>query len=198
VIIRYSSDTQVVAVMVSIADDVFAALTDLASDNGFVPYDVTFLSLRDLASQISVSPVFPVLLRWVDDVLDGIQRFLRLWFSTNRLTRLMLSVRYADVSGRQITPQVQLVQMDIVFDLVDSCDVDATKRQITGYVYGSFQFGSVQAVASRPRFGGDSQAFSWYRPAGKIQLDRNQLGRDQLERLSWTGTSSTERVFLCV
>jgi hypothetical protein len=39
-------------------------------------------------------------------------------------------------------------------------------------------------VASRPRFGGDSQAFSWYRPAGKVQL-----GRDQLERLSWVGTS---------
>jgi hypothetical protein len=35
------------------------------------------------------------------------------------------------------------------------------------------------SVASRPRFGGDSQAFSWYRPAGKVQL-----GRDQLERLS--------------
>jgi hypothetical protein len=159
VTIRYSSDTQVVAVMVSIADDVFAALTDLASDNGFVPYDVTFLSLRDLASQISVPPVSPVFLRWVDDALGGIQRFLRLWFSTNRLTRLMLSARYADVSGRQITPQVQLVQMDIVFDLVDSCDADATKRQITGYVY---------SVASRPRFGGDSQAFSWYRPAGRF------------------------------
>jgi hypothetical protein len=146
VTIRYSSDTQVVAVMVSIADDVFVTLTDLASDNGFVPYDVTFLSLRDLASQISVPPVSPVLLRWVNDALGGIQRFLRLWFSTNRLARLMLSPRYADVSGRQITPQVQLVQMDIVFDLVDSCDADTTKRQITGYVYGSFQFRSVQAI----------------------------------------------------
>ena len=40
------------------------------------------------------------------------------------------------------------------------------------------------SVASRPRFGGDSQAFSWYRPAGKVQL-----GRDQLERLSWIETS---------
>jgi len=39
-------------------------------------------------------------------------------------------------------------------------------------------------VASRPRFDGDSQAFSWYRPAGKVQLDR-----DQLDRLSWIGTS---------
>jgi hypothetical protein len=40
------------------------------------------------------------------------------------------------------------------------------------------------SVASRPRFDGDSQAFSWYRPAGKVQL-----GRDQLERFSWVGTS---------
>ena len=34
-----------------------------------------------------------------------------------------------------------------------------------------------QSVASRPRFGGDSQAHSWYRPAGKVQLDRDQLYR---------------------
>jgi hypothetical protein len=36
--------------------------------------------------------------------------------------------------------------MGIVFDLVDSCDADATKRQVTGYVYGSLQFGSVQTM----------------------------------------------------
>lgn len=78
VIIRYGSDTQVVAVMASIADGVFAALTDLASDNSFVPYGVMFPSLRDLASQVSVPSVSPVLLRRVDDALDGTQRFLRL------------------------------------------------------------------------------------------------------------------------
>jgi hypothetical protein len=45
-------------------------------------------------------------------------------------------------------------------------------------------------VANRPRFGGDSQALSWYRPAGKVQLDRDQLiARDR---------HSTERVFLCL
>ena len=37
-----------------------------------------------------------------------------------------------------------------------------------------------ESVASRPRFGGDSQAFSWYRPAGKVQLDRDQLDRKGL------------------
>jgi hypothetical protein len=62
VIIRYSSDTQAVAV-----------LTDLAGDNSFVSYGVMFPSLCDLASQASAPSVPPVLLRWVDDALGGIQ-----------------------------------------------------------------------------------------------------------------------------
>jgi hypothetical protein len=52
-------------------------------------------------------------------------------------------------------------------------------------------------VANRPRFGGNSQAHSWYRP-----WCETQLGRNQLEWFSWTRTSyvgrdrySTERVF---
>lgn len=49
----------------------------------------------------------------------------------------MLGARYADVSGRQIISRVRSVQVGIVFDLVNSCDADATKCQITGYVYGS-------------------------------------------------------------
>jgi hypothetical protein len=35
----------------------------------------------------------------------------------------------------------------------------------------------VDAVANRPRFGGDSQVHSWHRPAGKVQLNRDQLDR---------------------
>ena len=37
--------------------------------------------------------------------------------------------------------------------------------------------GEEDAVANRPRFDGDSQAHSWYRPAGKVQPDRDQLYR---------------------
>jgi len=46
---------------------------------------------------------------------------------------------------------------------------------------------ALRFVASRPRFGGDSQAFSWvetswkdsagWGPAGEVQLDRDQLDR---------------------
>src|SRR5271154_4024467 len=51
-------------------------------------------------------------------------------------------------------------------------------------------------AAFRLRFAGSYEHLSWYGPAGETRLDRNQL-----ERLSWTGTSyivrdrySTDRV----
>jgi hypothetical protein len=46
--------------------------------------------------------------------------------------------------------------------------------RITAQPFPKDRFGT---ITSRPRFGGDSQAFSWYRPAGKVQLVRNQLYR---------------------
>lgn len=145
VAISYDSKQETVAVLVSIADGVFAALTDLAGDNTLLPYGETPPNLRDWTQTNVVPAESPVSLGLAVDPLGGSERSMRLWFSSSKLTRFMLSARYADQEW-QITPQIKIVRMGIVFDMASPCDSDENKRVMAGYAYGTMHIGSVETT----------------------------------------------------
>ncbi|KAF5622678.1 uncharacterized protein FTJAE_10801 [Fusarium tjaetaba] len=146
-VLTYDSSNKETWILARITDYDYGSLTDLAGDNAFVPYDVVPPDLVAISTQYPVPNESPVQLILSGDPVGGRDRSIRLRFNNQGLTRVLLKAQYSNNDGWQISSQMTLLSLGIMFDLTDPVNADETKRIVTGYVYGFFRVINTAVVA---------------------------------------------------
>jgi len=133
----YDSVQDITLLQATLPDGTFGSISDLGGDLSFSPAGIVPVDLGNASSVAQVPTESPVQLTLAEDVTGGTNRMLRLSFSGTELVRLLLRAQYSSIGGWQLTDAITLIDMGIMFDLINPQNLDPTKVSTTGLVYGS-------------------------------------------------------------